>query len=187
MARRRRFVSGTSRPIDVQLSDKGFALGDVVLYECAKQETGGIIYQIVEDHAPRKSLWSPKKIPYMRLERQTMDGKPDATFLWSHKEGVDFKYVNIPDFQTMWGYWDEDGKEVQQKDALGHVRIRPLFEFFATENGKKPRGKGTTIIVYYDDIKSLKKVDIMTLGNKYVELGLLMHHLARKNGMVEGV
>jgi hypothetical protein len=191
MARRRRFASGTSRQTDVQLSDKGFALGDIVLYECAKQETGGVIYQIVEDHVPRKSLWSPKKVSYMRSERQTMDGKPDNSPLYTntflgHKqkiEGIDYKYVDVQDFQTKWAYWDENEKEVSQKDALGHVRIRPLFEFFATRNGKKPRGNGTTIIVYYDDIKSLKKVDIMSLGNKYVELGLLMQDLARKNGM----
>jgi len=66
----------------------------------------------------------------------------------------------------------------------GYMRLRPLFEFFPTELGKNPKGKGGTVLVYHFMIERVKKIDVLSLGSKYVELGNLIRDVAIKHGMV---
>lgn len=80
---------------------------------------------------------------------------------------------------------DENGKKVSLAAMHGFVRIKPLFEFFATPKGKEPKGKGATLIIYYESIeRNLKPVDLVLLGTKYLELGNIMRDIARLGGMV---
>jgi hypothetical protein len=152
---------------DKRLSDYGFARGDLVLYSCGQDETGGVIFQIYEDTAPVKphaysKLVTRKRQVYNAVKR-------------------DYEYQDVEENEA--GYFDDKGRKIMNSAVAGFVRIKPLFEFFATPKGKSPKGKGETLIITYDMLKQLRKVDLVVLGAKYVELGNLLRDLAMKGGM----
>jgi hypothetical protein len=79
---------------------------------------------------------------------------------------------------------DEKGNKIPPMKLSGYVRLKPLFEFFPSRRGKNPIRKGKTVLVYHYSIEKglMKKVDILSLGTKYVELGNLIRDLANKHG-----
>ncbi len=79
---------------------------------------------------------------------------------------------------------DEKGKKLQPMQVNGYVRLRPLFAFFPTELGQKPKGKGQTVLLYHARLKHVKKVDLVSIASKYAELGNLIRDLAVSHGMV---
>lgn len=82
---------------------------------------------------------------------------------------------------------DEQGRKIEPMRINGYIRLKPLYAFFPTELGKKPRGKGTTVLLYHSILKEgdrVKKVDLVTLGTRYAELGTLIRDLALAGGMV---
>ena len=154
-----------------KLSETGFKLNDLVLYSSDKNSTGGVIYQIVEDTEP--VVPASKSRPGERLSRVYN----------AEKGGYETQRVQT----ILYGQWDAKGKKISVAAVHGYVRIKPLFEFFATRKGKDPKGKGKTLIIYYRDIKhSLEKVDLVVLGTKYLELGNIMRDIARNSGMLDG-
>ena len=78
------------------------------------------------------------------------------------------------------GAVDENGKGIEPMKLYGFVRLRPFFSFFPTSRGAKPRGKGGTVLVYHSALQRAKKVDLLALGAKYVELGNLMRDMATR-------
>lgn len=81
-----------------------------------------------------------------------------------------------------------NGKPLKPMEVQGYLRLKPLFDFFPTTLGANPKGAGSTVLVYHTDIKRytqyMKKVDLVTLGTKYMELGNVIRDLAIKHGMV---
>ena len=174
-----------------KLSEANLRVGDLVLYTSEKDSTGGVIYQISDDQPPVKIAerfrigsingYHYKKLPGAPAELpDAWDGSHDYSKLYKHyKPNQEWgKYKGRID-----GLWDENGKKVLKAAEHGFVRINPIFNFFATDKGKNPSGKGKTIIIEYKMISyHLKKVDIVTLGVKYLELGNLIRDLARAGG-----
>jgi len=75
--------------------------------------------------------------------------------------------------------FDEKGKRIPPMKIAGYVRLKPMFEFFPTNRGKQPKGKGSTVLVYHSQIeRGMKKIDITTLGVKYMELGNMIRNVA---------
>lgn len=165
------------------LADHGYAVGDLVTYINVKDSTGGIVFRIIDDVRPVKPHTTSRKTIRKRKEWQ------GAGNMWS---GITAggsgggKYIEVEREFIERGFWDESGKKIMVAATNGFIRIKPIFEFFATTKGKNPRGKGNTIIIEYGYIKnSLMKVDLVVLGSKYVELGLIIQGLAKKNGADE--
>lgn len=150
-----------------KLSDFGFEAGDLVLYSCGQDETGGIIFQIIEVTNPVMPAMTKKAVT--RQKRY-----------WDSKSN-NYEYREVTENEH--GYWDEKGRKIMLAAVNGFVRIKPIFDFFATPKGKSPKGKGETIIITYDMLDQLRKVDLVVLGAKYVELGNLLRDLAMRNGM----
>lgn len=146
------------------LADSGFKVGDLVFYSSVKDSSGGVIYQIVEDTEPVKPAFMERKV--MRKRSVWDAGKND--FVFKMVEDVEY------------GAWDEKGKKLMAASRYGFIRLKPVFDFFATKRGKNPKGKGKTLIVHYYHIKSsVKKVDLVELGAKYVELGNIMRDIVK--------
>jgi len=140
-----------------------FAVGDFVFCNDIKKETGGVIYQIVQDTEPVKVHATVKKT--------------------TRKEYV-FKtnsFKNVP--YNAYGFWDENGKKIAICATRGFIRIAPRFTFFASPTGTRPKGKNETILIEYPDVsRLLKPVDIVSLGVKYVEFGdIIKEIVARKS------
>jgi len=152
-----------------RLADFGLAVGDLVLYASGRDETGGIIFRIVEDTHPQKPHSTSKTV---QRHRETYD---QGSNKWVTK------LVDV----TEHGYWDANGRKLMDAAIAGFVRIRPTFDFFATRKGRQPKGKGETLIIKYSALRDLKKVDLVLLGAKYIELGNLLRSVAVKNGMDE--
>lgn len=159
-------VGQSTRP--VTLAECGFKLNELVLFLSDKESTGGVVFQIVEDNEPVKVAIKSRPTTVRRSEWDPKTGKHEVRMVPSIEHGE----------------WDEHGKKIEAKDVAGYVRIKPIFEFFATPKGKKPKGKGATLIIYYRDIRQcLQRVDITQLGAKYLELGNLMRDIVRVGGM----
>jgi len=75
-------------------------------------------------------------------------------------------------------YRDFNGKRVQLREKEGYVQLQPVFDFFGLGT-KRPK------YVCSYDVKRLSKVDIVTLGSKYVELGNLLKEIMAEKGMEE--
>jgi hypothetical protein len=150
------------------LEDTGLKVGDLVLYTSVKDSTGGVIFQIVENTEPVVPHTTERTV---RVNRQRYDNA-------SHN----YVYVNCEEVQR--GLWDKNGKKIMKSAVHGFVRIKPIFDFFATNKGKAPIGKNNTIIIHYEHIRDvLVPVDLVLLGTKYVELGNIIRDIARRNGM----
>lgn len=115
-----------------------------------------------------------------------------VTFASDHDStgGVIFQIVENYDSPVphRGGYWSRkhapEAKGLQPLQIRGYTRLKPVFEFAATSLGSRPRGKGSTVIVYHDEhIKKVAPLDIITLGVKYAELGNLIRDIALKRGM----
>ncbi len=164
------------------LADHGYAVGDLVTYINVKDSTGGIVFRIIDDVRPVKPHATSRKTVKKYKEWQR-SGAWTGAFTGTPATG---KYVEVDREVTEHGAWDENGKKIMVAATHGFIRIKPIFEFFATPKGKNPRGKGNTIIIEYSWIRTaLVKVDLVILGSKYVELGNIIHNIARKEGMDE--
>lgn len=73
---------------------------------------------------------------------------------------------------------DEKGKRIPAMCINGYVRLKPMFAVFPTELGKR-----STLLLYYNQLHRVKKVDLILLGTKYMELGNLIRDLAVSHGM----
>lgn len=100
----------------------------------------------------------------------------------------------VPDDQrSRWGqqHFDEKGKRLQPMEVNGYIRLKPIFEFFPTQKGKKPKGKAGTVLIHHTSIKSwrgdmtLRKIDVLAIASKYAELGNLVRDIAIMHGMVQ--
>jgi|SRR6478735_610090 len=152
------------------LAECGFKLNELVLFSSDKESTGGVIFQIVEDNEPVVPATKSRATTRTVRNWNTPTGTPEVT--------------TVPDIE--YGAWDAKGKKISYANTVGFIRVKPVFEFFATPKGKKPKGKGTTLIIYYRDISHhLKRVDLTVLGTKYLELGNLIRDFVRANGMVD--
>lgn len=152
------------------LADVGFSLYDIVVMNSFKKSSGGILYKIVEDVPPTVPAMTSKKI--MRQPKG-----------WDPKTG---RYVNTGPKreETEYGMWDKDGKKLLEASRYGYVRIKPVFELFATSVGKNPSGKdGTIIVPYWELNRNVKRIDIVDLGTKYVEFGNMIKDLAAQRGV----
>lgn len=91
---------------------------------------------------------------------------------------------------------DSKGKLLKPMEVMGYIRLKPLFKFFPTERGAKPKGAGATVLIHHTTIKAdiqqtwrkarLFKVDVLSLASKYAELGNVVRDLAIMHGMVPG-
>mgnify|MGYP001583955292 CR=1 FL=1 len=151
------------------LADAGFKVGDLVQYSSDKESTGGVIFQIVQDIEP-----TPPACVRRKATVKKRIYNPSTN-------NYDFHEVEV----TQYGAWDADGKKIMASAVDGFIRIRPIFEFFATPKGKNPKGKGDTLIIQYHELKHnrIKHVDLVLLGTKYVELGNIMRDIVRRGGM----
>lgn len=149
--------------------DFGLNVGDIVTFASENDNTGGCIYQIVFDQTPIAPHTTRRTTTRTRTKFNWRDNsKSQETETYEHVEH---------------GRWDEQGRKIKPCDVAGYVRIKPLFTFYPTPRGKKPKGAGETIMVYYGHgVSQLKKVEVADLGAKYVELGELMKFLLRKGG-----
>ena len=147
----------------------GFALHDIVALNSYKKSSGGVLYRIVEDVPPVIPAFTSKKV----MRRPTRyDPKTN-------------KYVKLEKREeTKYGMWDKDGNKLLEASRYGYVRIKPVFELFATSKGKNPTGKdGTLLIAYWELVHgAVKRIDIVDLGTKYVEFGNLIKDLANYHG-----
>ena len=76
-----------------------------------------------------------------------------------------------------------DGRQVGAKEHHGYVRVKPIYNFFPTNRGKKPKGKDGTLILHHPNLMQVaKSVDLIVLGTKYLELGNMLKELAMKGG-----
>lgn len=149
------------------LSDANLKVGDIVLFSSVKESTGGVLFKIVEDKEPVEGAVTSKKAIVKDDYWEPKTGK------WTHGDVE----------KIIYGAWDANGKKIMNAAVMGFVRIKPLFDFFATSKGKNPTGKNKTLIVSYGNLESLKKVDIIVLGMKYVELGNIIKDIASSKGM----
>lgn len=149
------------------LAETGFKMGDLVSYACDKHFSGGVIFQIVEDTPPVTNITRSRLVTRM------------CKMYVSETNSYERKSVT----RNEYGVWDEKGKKLPVDAMHGFIRIRPLFEFFATPKCSKPSGKGSTIIVKYRAIvRQVKAVDLVVLGAKYLELGNIMRDIAKTGG-----
>lgn len=90
---------------------------------------------------------------------------------------------------------NEAGKKPKEMELRGYIRLKPLFEFFPSSRGTRPTGLGSTVLVHhkgrnfrhfpgYEPLKDVRKVNIVTLGLKYAELGSVIRSIAMSGGMV---
>jgi len=149
------------------LSDVGLKLGDIVMFSSDKESTGGVLYTISEDTEPVEGAVTTRK---------TFRDKKEYNYKTNQ-----YEMRKVEDWES--GAWAPDGTKIMVAAVTGFVRIKPLFEFFATRKGKKPKGKDTTIIIYYNGLDKLKKLELIELGTKYVELGNIIKSLAVSKGM----
>lgn len=100
----------------------------------------------------------------------------------------------VPDAErNRWGRDHHDpitGKKLQPMEVNGYIRLKPIFEFFPTERGKKPKGKAGTVLVHHTTIKhwrepQIRKIDVLSIAAKYAELGHLVRDIAVMHGMVQ--
>lgn len=139
-----------------KLTDFGFKLNDLVTFDNKRNpasQAGGVIYRIVTDTSPQR-IAVPKKIVGNGPYRRRI---------------IPAKTV--------------EGKKVSWSESNGCIRCTPVFEFFATTRGKKPGGVGKTMIVTYSNLKFMKKIDIVDIGTKYLELGNFLKDVAKQAGM----
>lgn len=151
------------------LKEAGYTLYDIVALNDVQKSSGGVLYKIVEDVPPTKPATTEKKV--MR--------QPSV---WDAKTG---RYVkNGPKREeTQYGSWDKDGNKLLEAARFGYVRIKPVFELFATSKGKNPQGKNGTLLITYEELPyNVKRIDIVDLGTKYVEFGNLIKDLASRHG-----
>lgn len=138
----------------LKLEDLGFKVGDLVTYNSDKESTGGIIFTIAKNYD------SPV---------------PDGD---RHRWGP--KHYGPK-------HYGPDGRPLKPMEVQGYIRLKPLFEFFPTRLGANPKGAAGTVLVYHTDLKRytqfMKKVDLVLLGAKYMELGTLIRDLAIAHGM----
>lgn len=156
------------------LSDFGFSVNDLITYDSTQESTGGTIYRIVEDQPPAKSHTTQRKVVRERRESQRYMGPG----MVSTSEPLKMIKEEI----TEYGDWDADGKALTPGKIRGYVRIKPIFQFLPTARGARPKGKSGTLMIYYDMLRQLKKVDIVALGGKYVELGNILKDVMRYGG-----
>jgi len=145
------------------LKDHGFKRGDIVMYHDLVKSTGGILYRIVEDnpHVCAEYKHMTKLIKSKRYNYNTSS------------------YEEYTRNRTESGWFNVNGKKVMECAVYGYVRISPVFTFFPTSKGKKPKGKNSTIIITYNRlVNELKRVDVVELGTKYVELGNMIREIA---------
>jgi len=162
---------------------RGLTVGSIVTFTSEKHNTGGVIYQIVEDQAPIKPHTTVREVT--RMERQWVPvgyASIEAVSKGVHPGTREGEYKEVPTTVKDYGAWDEKGKKIMSSALSGFVRIAPVYTFFPTRKGKEPVGKGNTIIIGYDDLRRLQKLEITNLGSKYIELGELLKTLARRGG-----
>jgi hypothetical protein len=144
-----------------KLSDFGFAVNDIVVFDNSKLNpacsSGGVIYKIISDTPPKKIETSQKIVT-----RQSNVRSYKRTYVIPAK--------------------DKDGKKVSVAESKGCIRCIPIFEFFASSRGKKPGGVGKTLTVIYKNLKYMKKISIVEIGTKYVELGNFLISTAKDAG-----
>ncbi len=143
------------------LADKGFALGDLVTYSSSEQSTGGVIFQISKNREPQPAFdHTGKSVPPVPLE--------------GYRSRYEIRHTKV---------YRRDGKKMPKMDFEGYVRLTPFFEFFSTSwNTTGVDGKVGNVLVYHRDLAQAKKVELVTMGIKYVELGNLLRELAIKGG-----
>jgi len=149
------------------LSDVNLKIGDVVLYSSDKESTGGVLFKITEDQEPVIGATTSRNVIVKEKQFEYRTNN--------------YKWCDVK--KTIFGAWDVNGNKIMVASIIGFVRIKPLFEFFATRKGKNPTGKNKTIIISYNDLERLKKVDIVLLGTKYMELGNIIKDIASSKGM----
>jgi len=141
-----------------KLTDFGFKLNDLVTFDNKRNpasQAGGVIYRIVTDTSPQRIAVSKKSVGNSPYNR--------------YRRIIPAK--------------NAEGKKVSCSESEGCIRCTPVFEFFATTRGKKPGGAGKTMIVTYKNLKFMKKVDIVDIGTKYLELGNFLKDVAKQAGM----
>lgn len=167
-----------------KLSDANLVIGDYVAYESVKNSSGGVIYQIIEnvEPIPQSEIIRSKMVNSKRRTWKWKDPSIEKMLYWkmpARQDGVNGCYVIEQHSVNKRGYWDKNGKPVLVSAIKGYVRIKPIFDLFATQTGKNPKGKNGTCVVEYTMIPSvIKKLDIVTIGTKYVELGNLIRDIA---------
>lgn len=72
-------------------------------------------------------------------------------------------------------------RALRPMEVMGYLRLKPVFSFFPTKLGQKPKGADNTLLLhhYAADIQRMHKVDLINLGTKYAELGNLLRDMAR--------
>lgn len=146
---------------DQRLSNFGFKLNDLITFDNKRNtgsQTGGIIYKIISDTPPQRAV----------IPRRRITTTPTKKYR---------RYMKIIPAKNA------EGKNISQSESVGCIRCVPVFEFFATSRGKKPGGIGKTMIITYSNLKHMKKIDIVEIGTKYVELGNFLKDIAKSNGM----
>lgn len=152
------------------LAEAGFSMHDIVIFDDVQKSTGGIIYKIVEDVSPSNVATTSKKV---KRHVTVYDSK-------AHR------YVRTGETRddTEYGCFDKDGKKLLDSAQYGYVRVKPVFDLFATSKGKNPIGKQGTIILQYSELKrDVKHISITDLGAKYIEFGNLIREIAITQGM----
>lgn len=161
------------------LEEMGFMVGDLVLFDDKEKESGGIIFMIVDKIDPIKPIKATRTIVKRQKRFKPFLGKFVDTF--ERLPGINGEYEEYDEQVTITEDVDSQGKKITAMSIQGCVRIKPVFDFFASSKGKNPRGKNGTIVVYNSLIKKkLRHVDLVLLGSKYVELGNLMCELAKR-------
>lgn len=161
------------------LEETGFKVGDLVLYTSIKDSTGGVIFQIVERTDPVEPAIRQRVVKVTRERFKAWPGHSPS--YWDQKPGVNGEMEKYEEEKREYGAWDANGKKLMEAATHGFVRIKPIFDFFATSKGKNPVGKGNTIIIYYEALKNaLRPVDLVLLGAKYMELGNIMRDIVRR-------
>jgi len=77
----------------------------------------------------------------------------------------------------------ETGKPLKPMEVEGYLRLKPLFSFFPTSRGKKPKGAGATVLVYHRQLQWMRKIELLELATRYAELGNIIRDVARQGGM----
>ena len=144
------------------LAEHNLQVNDLVTYN--DRNASGVVYRITMSVDPE---------PY--TTKQAMRRNPR----WAkHREKIAKTiYVNAV-----------TGKELGIKEKKGYVRLKPVFDFFGSRAAVKPGLLGGTKVVWHTHLKDLKKVDIVRLGAKYLELGEFMRTLmAKEAGVIDVV
>lgn len=147
-----------------RLSNFGFKLNDLITFDNVGNtgsQTGGVIYKIISDTPPQRIVTPSRRVVIAPTKTRKFQ-----------------RYQKIIPAKNA------EGKSISHSESIGCIRCAPVFEFFATSRGKKPGGRGKTMIIVYNHLKYIKKVDIVEIGTKYVELGNFLKDVAKSNGMM---